>query len=400
MPLYKNGKLIITYYKDILTAIIVDNKGKAIQIFPDVKDSESLIGNIYIGRVNNIVKNINSAFIEYLPGCMGYYHLSEDADPLFAVPGRKNGPLRKGDVLLVQVCKDSVKSKEPVLSCNITLTGKYIVLMPDSPGLRFSSKFKNSAKKNEIEKRFKEHEYKDGFILRTNSQFAEVDDIFEEIDFYSRLWLMIRDCGSYQKVLTQVYKSPPSYLIGIRDGYDDIIDEIVTDKEDVYEDIHDYMDKYQPADLKKLKFHRGNFPLSTIYNFEKQINDALQKKVWLKSGGYLVIEPTEALVSIDVNTGRYISEKNAEDEFLKINLEAAKEIARQILLRNLSGIIIVDFINMKSQAYKNMLMDYMKNLLEFDPLQTTVVDMTKLNLVEITRKKGRKPLYELLRSNV
>ena len=122
----------------------------------------------------------------------------------------------------------------------------------------------------------------------------------------------------------------------------------------------------------------------------------MQKRVWLKSGGFIVIEPTEALVSIDVNTGKYISEKNAEDEYLKVNLEAAAEIARQMLLRNLSGIIIVDFINMRSDAYKKMLLDYLKSQLQFDPVKTNIVEMTKLNLVEITRKKIRKPLYELI----
>lgn len=393
----KKGKLIISNLHNYTFSLMLDSRGLATQINVDGGAGESIIGNIYIGRVDNIVRNINAAFIEYAPGKMGYYQLDSGIEPVFTNPGRKPGPLRKGDQMIVQISKDGIKSKEPVLTSDINLTGKYVVLTLGQKGLHFSNKFKDLEKKKQIQDQYKGYDFEEGFIIRTNGMYADTDAIFEEMDFYSSLWNMLKDCGFYNNCLSQIYKAPPSYLVNIRDGYDSLIGEILTDQESIYDEVKGYLEKYQPEDVDKLKFYRNEYvSLHTMFNVEKQIRDALQKKVWLKCGGYIVIEPTEALVSIDVNTGKYISEKKAEDEYLKVNLEAAKEIARQILLRNLSGVIIIDFINMKSEAYKKMLLDYLKSQLQFDPVKTNIIEMTKLNLVEITRKKIRKPLYELM----
>lgn len=395
---HNKGKLIITKKGNLVFSLLLDSKDKAIQINLDGGKSESMIGNIYIGRVDNIVKNINAAFVEFAPGKMGYYPLDTGYDPIFTNPNRKSGPVRKGDKMIVQIAKDGIKTKDPVLTSDINLTGKYIVLTVGEKGLHFSNKFKNPDKKKEIQKRYASCNYNDiGFIIRTNAMYAAVDDIFEEISFYKDLWDMLQDCGLYNNCLSQIYQSTRSYMANIRDGYENILGEIITDDELIYKELQSYLDRYQPNDTEKLKLYTGNYiPLHTMYNVDRQIAEALQRRVWLKSGGYIIIEPTEALVAIDVNTGKYISEKKAEDEYLKVNLEAAKEIARQIRLRNLSGIIIVDFINMQSDEAKNTLIEYMKKQLDSDPVKTNLLDMTKLNLVEITRQKIRKPLYELI----
>ena len=392
------GKLILTRKNNNIFSLLVDAKGKATQINLDGGKAESIIGNIYIGRVDNIVKNINAAFIEYAPNQMGYFQLDSPFPPIFTNPMRKNGPLRRGDQLIVQISKDGIKTKEPVLTSDINLTGKYVVLTIGQKGLHFSGKFKDPEKKKKIQKAYPDERFQDvGFIVRTNSMYAEFEAIFEEMDFYYSLWGMLKDCGVFNNCLSQIYQAPLSYMVNIRDGYESQMGEIVTDDKKIYSEIKEYLERYQPDDVSKLRFYDNSYiPLHTMFNIDKQIIEALQKRVWLKSGGYIIIEPTEALVAIDVNTGKYISEKKAEDEFLKVNLEAAKEIARQILLRNLSGVIIVDFINMKSEQYKNMLLDYLKSQLQFDPVKTNIVDMTKLNLVEITRKKIRKPLHELI----
>ncbi|MCF0228110.1 MAG: ribonuclease E/G [Parasporobacterium sp.] len=396
------GKLIITRKNGYIFSLLTDEKDKAVQISIDGGRTESIIGNIYIGRVDNIVRSINAAFVEFAPGKMGYFPLDSVVQPMYTNPARKPGPLRKGDKLMVQVSKDGIKTKEPVLTSDINLTGKYVVLTVGEKGLHFSNKFKDPEKKKIIQKRYSSCTYDDiGFIIRTNAAYADVDQIFEETDFYYSLWLMLRDCGLYNNCLSQIYQAPRSYMVNIRDGYEDVLGEIITDDEDIFRELKEYLDRYQPDDTDKLRLYSGScVSLHTMYNIDRQISEALQKKVWLKSGGYLIIEPTEALVVIDVNTGKYISEKKAEDEYLKVNLEAAKEIARQIRLRNLSGIIIIDFINMKSEAGKNMLLDYMKSRLQTDPVKTNIVEMTKLNLVEITRKKIRKPLYELIDTTI
>ena len=392
------GKLIITKYKNNILSLLYNENNELEEIYCDAGKRESLLGNIYVGRVANIVNSINAAFIEFSPGKMGYFAIDDEPDPIYVDLEREPGPIKAGDVLIVQVIKDAQKSKEPVLSSNINFTGKYVVLTLNHPGIHFSSKFKDIQKKRIIRQRYESIKNdKFGFIIRTNSEYADINAIFEEIDFYSTLWLTVRDYGAYQTVFSLLYPAPKSYITSIRDGYDSMVSMILTDDAQIYDEVKNFLMVYQNDDLDKLVFYDNKFvPLNVLYSVDKLIEDALKEKVYLKSGGYLVIEPTEALVSIDVNTGKYVSRHKAQDEYLKINLEAAKEIARQIRLRNLSGIIIVDFINMKIPENRQILMKTLMQLLAGDPQKTTLVDMTKLNLVEITRKKGRRPLYELL----
>lgn len=392
------GKLIITKYKNNILSLLYNENNELEEIYCDAGKRESLLGNIYVGRVANIVNSINAAFIEFSPGKMGYFAIDDEPDPIYVDLEREPGPIKAGDVLIVQVIKDAQKSKEPVLSSNINFTGKYVVLTLNHPGIHFSSKFKDIQKKRLIRQRYEGIKNdKFGFIIRTNSEYADINAIFEEIDFYSTLWLTVRDYGAYQTVFSLLYPAPKSYITSIRDGYDSMVSMILTDDAQIYDEVKNFLMVYQNDDLDKLVFYDNKFvPLNVLYSVDKLIEDALKEKVYLKSGGYLVIEPTEALVSIDVNTGKYVSRHKAQDEYLKINLEAAKEIARQIRLRNLSGIIIVDFINMKIPENRQILMKTLTQLLAGDPQKTTLVDMTKLNLVEITRKKGRRPLYELL----
>ena len=175
------------------------------------------------------------------------------------------------------------------------------------------------------------------------------------------------------------------------------MEEILTDQKDAHGRILDYLEHNQPEDKNKLRFYQDPLvSLTNLYSLKNAMEQACQKRVWLKSGGYLVIEPTEAMVVIDVNTGKYSGKKNQADTIRTINLEAAKEICRQLRLRNLSGIIMVDFIDMKEEEDKALLMERLREFAAADPVKTTVVDMTALNLVELTRKKGKKPLWEQL----
>lgn len=394
----ESGKLIITRYKNNILSLLYDEKNEPVEICCDSGRKESLIGNIYIGKVSAIVPSINAAFIEYLPGRMGCFIMDDEPSPAFADPERKPGPVRPGDLLIVQAAKDAQKTKEPVLSSNINLTGKYVVFTLNRPGIRFSSKFKDTEKKRVIKERYAGTQTDEfGFIIRTNSEYADTDLIFKEMEFYSEIWRSISGFSRCRPAFSLLYTAPKPYLACVRDCYDLAAGKIVTDDPGIYEEIRNYLAGYQENDTGRLVFYNNPaVPLKVLYSVEKHIEEALKKKVYLKSGGYIVIEPAEALVSIDVNSGKYVSKREAEREYLKINLEAAKEIARQIRLRNLSGIIIVDFINMKSPKDRQLLMKEFSGLLAKDPQKTTLVDMTKLNLAEITRKKGRRPLYELL----
>ena len=184
----------------------------------------------------------------------------------------------------------------------------------------------------------------------------------------------------------------PSVILSLRDTYAGSLQSVITDDKICYEEMRRYLDKNQKADLEKLQFYQDPLlPLIKLYKLEAALEEALERRVWLKSGGYLVIEPTEALTVVDVNTGKYSGKKNAEDTILK----AAAETARQLCLRNLSGIIIVDFIDMAREEHKQQLLTALEEELKKDPVKTVLVDMTKLGLVEITRKKVRKPLHEV-----
>ena len=201
--------------------------------------------------------------------------------------------------------------------------------------------------------------------------------------------------AAYRTCFSQLYRSVPSYISDIRDLNSGLLQEIITDDSSICQQLQEYLACFQPEDHRKLTYYEDKMlPLGKLYSLESVMERAMNKRVWLKSGGYLVIEPTEALVVIDVNTGKFSEKKEIRATILKTNLEAAAEISRQLRLRNLSGIIIVDFIDMERDEDKRELLTRLEALTAKDPVKTTVVDMTRLNLVEITRKKVRRPLYE------
>ena len=326
---------------------------------------------------------------------VGYYSLDENKEHIFTQQGR-SGKLRPGDELLVQISRDAVKTKAPVLTSNLSLPGRFCVLTAGRTGIGFSAKLTDTAWKNQIRKMLLENDFIGfGIILRTNAGSAGPEQILEECEkLKAMLKQLIKESGS-RTCYSCLYKTLPSYIAGIRDSYAGGLEEIVTDCPDLYGQLKEYLETSQAEDAGKLKLYTDRLlSLGKLYSLDNALSKALDKRVWLKSGGYLVIEPTEAMVVIDVNTGKYEGKKKLEETVLKINLEAAAEIARQLRLRNLSGIIMVDFIDMNQEESKMQLMEALKAAVAKDPVKTVVVEMTRLNLVEITRKKVRRPLYE------
>ncbi len=390
-------KLVITRWKGrILTALLSDGKAVSLTLEPEEKDS--LLNHIYIGKIQKVVSNINAAFVEFAPEQTGYLSLTENAPVPLNRPGAKK--LAAGDEILVQVCRDSVKTKAPVLTSRLTLTGRLLVLTADKPGVNFSSKLGNREMKQElkpmIQEKLQELGCPDcGVIVRTNGGGQPVESILSELEALCGRYRQILELAPYRTPGTCLYQSMPGYIASLRDSYTGELEAIVTDQEDCFWHLKTYLQESQPENLGLLsKYSDPLVSLPKVYSLEKAMDDALGKRVWLKSGGYLVIEPTEAMVVIDVNTGKYSGRKTMEDTILKINLEAAWEIGRQLRLRNLSGIIVVDFIDLKNPENVQLLMKTLSQAVSRDPVKTTVVEITKLGLVEITRKKVRRPLYE------
>lgn len=389
------NKLIVTRYEHRIASSLFE-ESEMLQVNVFGTKEENPLGNIYIGKVKNIIANIAAAFVEYEKGKMCYLSLEEVRYPIYLNP-KKNDKLVIGDELLVQIAKADVKSKAPVATTNLNLTGKYLVLTHGNNLIGISGKITEDEERKRLKvlmEEYKNLEY--GFIVRTNAAKTPEAVLKEEAEALISVYKETLAQAKYKTPFSLVYRTLPGYLGDIRDGLSASLTEIITDDKELYEEIASYLTTYQKEDMGKLKFYEDKLlQLSKLYGIDLKLENALKKKVWLKSGGTIIIEPTEALTVIDVNTGKAIyGKRKVQETFLKLNLEAAEEIARQIRLRNLSGIIIVDFIDLEEKSAKEELMRFFAEQLRKDPVKTVLVDMTALNLVEVTRKKVRKPLYE------
>ncbi len=383
------------------TVAALSEEERIVEIRLESDQEKSILGNIYTGQVENIASNIQAAFVQIEPGKRCYYPLAEAQRAVFSAGRKGNGPLRPGDELLVQVSRDAMKGKLPALTSNLNFTGRYLVLTTGDKKFGLSSKLAQEDRhrlsgwlKEEVERPDKEF----GIIVRTNAADASKEEILKELE-----WLK----GRYHKAVVQgrnrtcfslVLETEPFYVAAVRDAYGRDLDEIITDVPEIGEMIRGYLEEISPELKEKLRFYQDKLlPLYKLYRVETAL-DAIQKeKVWLNSGGFLVIQQTEAFVSIDVNSGKYTGKKKMEETFRKINLEAAAEISRQLRLRNLSGIILIDFINMENPDHRDELFHVLQKLLRKDPIKSRAIDITPLHILEMTRKKVRRPVIEDIR---
>ena len=372
---------------------ILFEDGKAMEI--RCYEADSILGNVYRARVSNLSPNINAAFVDIKKGESCYLSMDD-------YHGEK---LKVGDLVTVQVVRDKIKTKRYAVTTDISLQGDYAVTTLFAP-VGVSSKITDSARKKELKtlmqnlliaeqdaqfylaegnvaeiERIKKLTL--GGIIRTQAEHAEDAVITREIEGQARLLYSIMKKSEYATQYTCLYHTEVEYIKDIRrmHALQDV--EIVTDIPEVTEAI------------SEIPLYTDEYTLTLRYSLASLLEKTLSKRAYLKSGAYLVIEPTEAMTVIDVNSGKSIKGKNAEEQFLKINIEVAKEIARQLRLRNISGIVMIDFINMKEESHNHELMKNLAEYVRTDPVRTTVVDMTKLGLVELTRQKGKRALHEV-----
>ena len=394
------NQLLITKKDGAVLSVRVED-GKVAQIQAQPEDAGSLLGDIYVGKVRNIVKNINAAFVEYEQGKMGYLSLDAKVCPIHTDGVVSDGTrVLIGDEIIVQIEREAVKTKPPTLSGTLNFPGKYVVLIYGEKTVSISSKIKDAERKQQLREFLRNNIDGDyGFVARTNCKDASDEKILKEIAFLKQQLENIKKFGVHRAKFNCLYHAPDAYLCDIRDSYDSLLESIITDDDEIFNRIMEFAKIYQPEDIKKIKrWDNADGKLDAVYDVTKTLEHSLMPKVWLINGGYLVIQPTEALVSIDVNTGKAISKKkDVQKTFLKVNLEAATQIAKQLRLRNLSGMILIDFIDMKDADYNKQLMDRLRTEFAKDPVKTILVDMTKLGLVEVTRKKVRKSLYDQIK---
>ncbi len=372
---------------------------ECLEVSCDIEEERSLIGNIYVGKVKNIVKNIDAAFVEIKKGVLCFLPLSEAEGAIFATK-KENSKLVVGDELLVQVLKDGIKTKAPVVSTNLNFTGRYFVFTTKRKDeLGISNKLGEEDRKRLQEYAAGKDDEAFGLIIRTNAKNATAEELDQEYEYLKSVHDKVVNYGIHKTAFSLLMQDEAPYIKQLRNIRQDEMDEIITDDKEIYDQAYEFLKTHQPGDLGKLRFYDDvSYSLWNLYGLETVLDDATRTRVWLRSGGYLVIEPTEALTVIDVNTGKYEGGKNADATFVKINQEAAVEAAKQLRLRNISGIIIIDFIDMRQEADKLDVLSTLNKELKKDPIKATLVDMTKLNLAEVTRKKTKKSLREQLGS--
>ena len=386
-------EVVITNYKNQYLVVSLDN-GKAVEMFLKTPDALE-IGDIFIGKVKNIVNNIQAAFVEIQPGVIGYYSLKSNPHHLFS--SLSNGKLKNGDEILVQVERGNIKSKAPVLTSKIQLTGKHLVFLGNQKFIGISKKINDVRRRDALKEMGKRLTAgtDNGVIFRTGSAGKDDAQLQEEYQSLSVDYKNIMSIYRSRTCFSKILASPRNWL-----NYVHAVSEpslrVLTDIPEVYQEISN---QYTGAAEKPLceLYTDISYPLIKLKSLETQISRALSKNVWLKSGASLVIETTEALTSIDVNTSKTEIHKNNEETFLQINMEAAGEICRQLRLRNLSGIIIIDFINLSSKEAEEKLMSELRKLSREDSVQLNLIDMTPLGLVEMTRKRTYRPLYEQMK---
>ena len=383
--------------KKHLAYIMLDEKRDFVE-FQVFNDEESLLNSIFVARVDNIVPNIKAAFVRISPKQICYLPLEDIKSPLYVKKQSELKALSIGDEIVVQVVKDAVKTKDPVVSTKLTLAGKYCVLTTDNTSLGVSKKitgenhlYLNELLNSNIGEQASKHGF--GMIIRTNALEATEKDLLADLEETIGRFLELKIKSAHQCAFAVLDKPEAPYVQKLKTIDLSMLDGIFTDEEDIFAEIASKLPYLKDKGLLKL-YNDDKVSLGTLYNFRGSVDKLIEKRVWLKSGANIIIEQLETMTVIDVNSGKNIS-KN-ETAILEINKEAAIEIARQLHLRNISGMIIIDFINMKSKEHMDALVSVLKEQIKKDSIPCTFMDVTRLGLVELTRKKTYKSLKELV----
>lgn len=407
------------------TRIALLENGILVELQIERESDKGIAGNIYKGRVQRVLPGMQAAFVDIGLPRAAFLYIDDvyniereirtmlsvfkdegddtDVDQIevgrreYACPPPIADLLTDGQELLVQIMKEPIGSKGARISSHISLPGRYLVFLPTFQNIGISRRIDDEDERQrlkEIIERIRPAE--GGFIIRTASEGATEEDLASDRDFLLKLWQTIQRKMDHAPVPSMLHADLSIALRAVRDLYSKHVRRVVVDSPDVYRNILAFIETFMPQLKPSVETYQGEEPIFEAYGIDIEISRALEKRTWLKSGGYIVIEETEALVVIDVNTGRYVGKANQEDTILKTNLEATKEIAYQIRLRNLGGIIIIDFIDMERKGDREMVLHSLTEALKKDRVKTTVFDMSELGLVQMTRKRMRANLRSQL----
>ncbi|MFP4446659.1 MAG: ribonuclease E/G [Desulfosudaceae bacterium] len=412
------------------TRVALLEDGVVVEFFMERGDHFNISGNIYKARVRRVLPGMQAAFVDigldqaafiYVndvrPGVLreneAIYNEEAGEEPLaepfapvppfeYPPPPSQEGVniselISEEQEMLVQVAKSPIGSKGARITTRISLPGRFLVLMPTVDHVGVSKRIVDEKERLRL-KELVVSMRKDnsGFIVRTAAEAIERDKLEKEMDLLLNLWSRIQEKYTRVSSPALLHRDMTVSLRAVRDYLTHEADRVVVDSDYVYGEIVAFVDEIMPRLKASVERYAGDEPLFDAYNIEGDISRALKKKVWLKSGGYIIIEPTEALVVIDVNTGRYVGKHNFEETVYKTNLEAAREIAYQVRLRNLGGIIIIDFIDMARESNREKVFNTLKEYLEKDRNKTSVLPFSELGLIQMTRKRTRNSIASML----
>lgn len=378
------------------TRVAVVENGVLQEVHIERANRRGLVGTIIKGRVLRVLPGMQAAFVDIGLEKAAFLHASDvqctdETQDITTL-------VKEGQDILVQIFKDPLSTKGARLTTQLSLASRYLVFMPQMDHVGLSLRLTDEHERTRLQQIVEEHaeQERGGFIIRTNAEGASDVELIADMQFLYKLWQSIEERMVQAKAPDLIYEDLPLVSRTMRDMVTSKISRVRIDSDEIYQKVCTFVDQFVPQMTSAIEKYQDDRPIFDLYAIEEEIQRTLAAKVYLKSGGSIVIEQTEAMTTIDVNTGAFVGHRNLDETIYKTNLEATEAIGRQLRLRNLGGIIIIDFIDMRDEEHKNDVLSALKNILEKDPLRTTFSELSDLGLVEVTRKRTRDSLEHWL----
>jgi ribonuclease G len=388
------------------TRVALLENGVLQEIFIERARRRGLVGSIYKGKVCRVLPGMQAAFVDIGLERAAFLHAS---DIMPRLPGNGESDagdvedisslLREGQEITVQVIKDPLGTKGARLTTQVTIPSRFLVFIPRVSNVGISQKIEDEGERirlRDLIQLFMSEDESGGYIARTAAEGVSAEALRADMIFLRKLWTSISEREARTEPGSAVYEDLPLSIRVMRDLLDDQIEKIRIDSRESYQRVREFAEQFMPDLQAQIEYYPGERPIFDLYGVEDEIHRALERKVQLKSGGYLIFDQTEAMTTVDVNTGGYVGHRNLEETIFKTNLEAAQAIARQLRLRNLGGMIIVDFIDMVVEEHKRLVLRALEKSLEKDHAKTHISEVSSLGLVEMTRKRTRESLEHVL----
>ncbi|MDD4601462.1 Ribonuclease G [bioreactor metagenome] len=375
-------------------ALIED--GDLLEVSIERTDHAHIVGNIYKGKVKNVLPGMQAVFVDIGHDKNAFLYTGDISPQELKVAGG-GGTLTIGQDIIVQIIKDAIGTKGPRATTNLTVPGRYIVLMPTVDYVGISRRIDKESERERLKELAGNVRAEGtGLIVRTVAQGKAEEDLKNDAEYLYKLWHSLAARARRAQSPALLYRDVDMVIRIVRDHLTADIDQLVIDQREAYGRVCDLVKTVSPELLSKVVLYDGTEDVFNHFGIEKEIDKLGQRCIWLKCGGYIIIDKTEALTVVDVNTGKYVGDSSLEDTVFHTNLEAAAEIARQLRLRDIGGIIIIDFIDMDTDEHKKAILDALEGHLKKDRTKTNVIGLTGLGLVEMTRKKSRQNLESIL----